>query len=138
MGCNLFCVIQLLSIRYDAQVSLNVALKLQKMHLAKKWHFQRPFLKKQLLLGVWNFVSWYSARQISNFSNLQIFKICQIRHIRFWKREKNARIIVVIKKNNLTAPFYGWGSTTSMLELLRGGSLLFTTKSPEIPGTHLL
>ena len=36
------------------------------------------------------------------------------------------------------APFYGWGSTTSRLEPLRGGSLLFTTKSPEIPGTHFI
>ena len=25
------------------------------------------------------------------------------------------------------APFYGWGSTASRLEPLRGGSLLFTT-----------
>ena len=40
------------------------------------------------------------------------------------------------KKNNLMAPFYGWGSTASRLEPLRGGSLLFTTKFPEIPGTH--
>ena len=32
-------------------------------------------------------------------------------------------------------PFYGWSSTASRLELLRGCSLLFTTKSPEIPGT---
>ena len=31
------------------------------------------------------------------------------------------------------APFYGWGSTASKLEPLRGGSLLFTTKLPEIP-----
>ena len=30
------------------------------------------------------------------------------------------------------APFYGWGSTASRLESLRGGSLLFTTKFPEI------
>ena len=30
------------------------------------------------------------------------------------------------------APFYGWGSTASRLELLRGSSLLFTTKFPEI------
>ena len=30
------------------------------------------------------------------------------------------------------APFYGWGSTASRLEPLRGGSLLFTTKFPEI------
>ena len=36
------------------------------------------------------------------------------------------------------APFYGWGSTASRLEPLRGGSLLFTTKFPEIPGTHFV
>ena len=35
------------------------------------------------------------------------------------------------------APFYGWGSTASRLEQLRGGSLLFITKFPEISGTHL-
>ena len=36
------------------------------------------------------------------------------------------------------APFYGWGSTASRLEPLQGGSLLFTTKFPEIPGTHFI
>ena len=36
------------------------------------------------------------------------------------------------------APFYGWGSTASRLEPLRGGSLLFTTKFPEIPGTYFI
>ena len=35
-------------------------------------------------------------------------------------------------------PFYGWGSTASRLEPLRGGSLLFTTKFPEIPRTHFI
>ena len=30
------------------------------------------------------------------------------------------------------APFYGWGSTASRLEPL------FTTKSPEIPGTYFI
>ena len=34
------------------------------------------------------------------------------------------------------APLYGWGSTASRLQPLQGGSLLFTTKFPEIPGTH--
>ena len=34
------------------------------------------------------------------------------------------------------APFYGWGSTASRLEPLQGGSLLFTTKFPEIPKTY--
>ena len=37
---------------------------------------------------------------------------------------------------NFMAPFYGRGSTASRLEPLRGGSLLFTTKFPEISGTH--
>ena len=36
------------------------------------------------------------------------------------------------------APFYGWCSTASRFEPLRGGSLLFTTKSTEIPGIYLL
>ena len=41
-------------------------------------------------------------------------------------------------KKKLMAPFYGWGSTASRLEPLRGGSLLFTTKFPETPGTHFI
>ena len=36
------------------------------------------------------------------------------------------------------AHFYGWGLTALRLEPLRGGSLLFTTKLPEIPGTHFI
>ena len=36
------------------------------------------------------------------------------------------------------APFYGWGSTTSSLQPLRGDSLLFTIQYPEIPGTHFI
>ena len=35
-------------------------------------------------------------------------------------------------------PFYGWDSTASRLEPLQGGSLCFTTKSREIPGTHFI
>ena len=36
------------------------------------------------------------------------------------------------------APFYGWGSSASKLEPLQGGSLLFTTRLPEIPGTYFI
>ena len=36
------------------------------------------------------------------------------------------------------ALFYGWGSTDSRIKPRRGGSLLFTTKFPEIPGTHFI
>ena len=45
------------------------------------------------------------------------------------------------KKTNCMAPFYGWDSTTTELkaaEPLRGGSLLFTTKFPEIPDTYFI
>ena len=38
-------------------------------------------------------------------------------------------------KKNFMAPFYVWGSTASRLQPLQGGSLLFTTKLQEIPGT---
>ena len=43
-----------------------------------------------------------------------------------------------LKKNNFIASFYGWGSTATRLEPLQGGSLLFTTKFPEIPGTYFI
>ena len=36
------------------------------------------------------------------------------------------------------ASFYEWCSTSSRLKPLRGGSLLFTTKFPETPGTHFI
>ena len=46
-------------------------------------------------------------------------------------------ILVYIKKT-LWPLFYGWGSTASRLEPLPGGSLLFITKFPEIPGTQFI
>ena len=45
-------------------------------------------------------------------------------------------LFVAIQKN--MGPFYGWGSTGLRLEPVRGGSLLFTTKFPGIPGTHFI
>ena len=42
------------------------------------------------------------------------------------------------KTKNFITPFYGWGSTASRLVPLRGGSLLFTTNFPYIPGTHFI
>ena len=42
------------------------------------------------------------------------------------------------KKLNFMVRFYGWASTAPRLEPLCGGSLLFTSKFPEIPGTHFI
>ena len=50
---------------------------------------------------------------------------------------KNPRMLI-LPFFNFMAPFYGWGSTVSRLEPLWGGSLLFTTKFPEIPGTPFI
>ena len=36
------------------------------------------------------------------------------------------------------APFYGCSSTASRVQVLRGGSSHFSTKFPEIPGTHFI
>ena len=43
-----------------------------------------------------------------------------------------------LKKQNFMAPFYGWGPTSSRLVPLQGGSLLFTTKFPDILGTQFI
>ena len=68
------------------------------------------------------------------FHNLQNYDS----HAIFQELGKNNFKINVIKKTNFMAPFYGWVSTTSRLKPLRGDSLLFTTKFPEIPVTHFL
>ena len=52
--------------------------------------------------------------------------------------EKAKITVKKAKEKNFMTPFYGWGSTASRLEPLRGGSLLFTSKFPEIPGTHFI
>ena len=36
------------------------------------------------------------------------------------------------------AHFCGWGSTASRLEPLWGGSLLYNTKFPQIPGAYFI
>ena len=46
--------------------------------------------------------------------------------------------VVLKKKKNFMAPFYGSSSTASRLQPLQGGSLLFTIQFPEIPGTHFI
>ena len=43
-----------------------------------------------------------------------------------------------LKKKTLWPFYYGWGSTASRLQPLRGGSLLFTIQFPEIPGAHFI
>ena len=65
--------------------------------------------------------------------------ICMLKINLLWtrhkfKKKKNKKK----EKQNFMAFFYGWGSTSSRLEPLRGGRLLFTTKFPKFPGTHFI
>ena len=68
-------------------------------------------------------------KRIMNHLQISLLMLIEFKRINFKKKKK---------KTNFMAPFYGWGSTASRLEPLRGGSLLFTTKFPEIPGTHFI
>ena len=43
-----------------------------------------------------------------------------------------------LKRSYFKKAFHGLGLTGSRLEPLQGGSLLFTTKFPEITGTHFI
>ena len=55
-----------------------------------------------------------------------------------WRHLKVVRRQSTLLKKNFMALFYGWGSTASRPAPLRAGSLLFSTKSPEIPGTRFI
>ena len=46
--------------------------------------------------------------------------------------------MAINKKDNFLTLFYGWGITSSRLEPLRGGTLLFTTRFLEIRGAHFI
>ena len=48
------------------------------------------------------------------------------------------QITLILALKKLYGLFILMGSTASRLEPLRGGSLLFTTKFPEIPVTHFI
>ena len=53
-------------------------------------------------------------------------------------RKLQETVYITSKKNQIYGPVYGWGSTAARLQPLQGGSLLFTSKFPEIPGTHFI
>ena len=54
----------------------------------------------------------------------------QLQRLSLKKKKKHKKIFMT--------PCYGWDSTTSRLQPLRGGSLLFTIQFPEIPGAYFI
>ena len=82
---------------------------------------------KPNIMLVFHLHAEFNKYNVSNFSSNTVLSsyLCSI----FWLKTTLL---------NFMAPFYGWGSTASRLQPLRGGSLLFTIQFPEIPGTHFI
>ena len=64
---------------------------------------------------------YHTADQVVDMQAINFMLMKNNKMFLFW-------ITIKKLKKNFMAPFYGWGSTASRLEPLRGGSLLFTTK----------
>ena len=96
-------------------------------------HIITFLLRRQFLLHKWP----ASQMQLSKWKtlNIQWFSLWE-KSSKTWYYLYLPNIIQCSK--NFMALFYGWSSTASRLEPLRGGSLLFTTRFPEIPGTHFI
>ena len=98
----------------------------------QQWLFHGPFF---LFLSLsWLFLGFFAASSVRPrlfpCSN-KLFPTVFIEQLIDWYD-------MFIWKKTLWPLFYGWGSTASRLKPSWGGSLLFTTKFPEIPGTHLI
>ena len=109
--------------KYFLHSSQNFPQRIEKQVSKKQKTFSQvfvPFLKL-----TFNFNCFFKKMTIT------VYVFPKLRTVKNVIRQKK-------KKKNFMAPFYGWGSTASRLQPLRGGSLLFTTQFPEIPGTHFI
>ena len=97
------------------------------------------FMKRGCQWEEYEIVTWnchlYSCKRVTCIITIE--KVMYIMHC------KNTTCIIITashlhnyskKKTNFMVPFYGWGSTASRLQPLRGGSLLFTI---QFPATHI-
>ena len=84
--------------------------------------------------------NYYPSEMFNKSSYKSQALVSQSYHIylRWMEKYKYLHRKIFKLQKNFMAPFCGWGSTTWRLEPLQGASLLFTTKFPEIPGTHFI
>ena len=103
----------------------------------KPWQKLVSWEQKELLR--WN------KKHFSFLKGLQSSKITQyflegegptLKKQQVEKKKQQKKQNEIIK--NFMAPFYEWGSTASRLEPLCEGRSLYSTKFPEIPGTHFI
>ena len=89
-------------------------------------HFREHPQKNLMLSRFWLFSLYVIGKR--GVSSVNLLKRENLRQKPFFKCWSWTKFMT---------PFYGWGSNASRrLEPLRGGSLLFTAKFPEIPGTQ--
>ena len=90
-------------------------------------------------MQLWQLLAWYSKQPQNANAYAKTFVL---NNITFSLWVKDQTILVWNKelyfKKSFMAPFYGWDSTALRLDPLWRGSLLFTTKTTEIPGTHFI
>ena len=105
-------------------------------HIFLFCNFSSNFFISFCLLSVYILSRKVLSIQIIFLSQfLQIFHCFEFWY--FWLTFAPFLLIKLIagkKKTNFMVPFYGWGSTASRLQPLRGGSLLFTI---QFPATHI-
>ena len=122
-----------------------------RLRLEKRWLFRFSFLMFLCLfvfvtvilsayLYVWLYVCFYACVYLFItsllFDYLETHSVLQA--VLFFSLSSFRGCSKVFFIKFFLAPFYGWSSTASRLEPLRRGSLLFTTKFPDIPGTHFI
>ena len=78
----------------------------------------------------WSLSKFVLPGKLKDFWNFKSFLVT--------KTSTCSKLFFKKKKKALWTLFYGRGSTVSRPKRLQGGSLLFTTKFPEIPGTHFI
>ena len=94
----------------------------------KSWYCQNNLRKQLQLLTIFATHSIVDVWQSSKYASVSDLEYTRVLNMPWLHR--------VLNKKNFTTPFYGCSSTAPRLEPLRRGSLLFTTKFPDIPGAH--
>ena len=117
---------------WDGETMPTIQHRTSDLYLPKNKNIHKPLETTSLKTTVVIIACLFNTRNISTFGEIN-----QNVYIHCLKSNSSMLNVVLLKTlKNFMAPFYGWGSTASRLEPLRGDSLLFTTKFPEISGTH--
>ena len=100
----------------------------------------KPCLRFLLICFAWEIKGFYQSSLGNEVDFRDIMNVSPniLAKNQNFKKPRHSFVDETVKKTNFMAPFYGLGSTASRLVPLQGGSLLYTTKFPVIPGAHFV